>query len=288
MNAIDVKGLHKEIGNFEIRDLSLDIPRGYITGLVGDNGAGKSTLINHLIGLLKADRGDVTILGSDDIERDREDLLNRIGLVFAEDNFPEHLSPAKLEKLLTVYFEAWDSTVYHKYLDDFNVPENTRIKRLSTGEKVKLSLAVALSHNAELLILDEPTSNLAPTFRMELLDILQELMIDGEITILFSTHITSDLERIADYIVMIDNGEILFNMEKEALLTAYKKVKGPKDILDDETGELLMGIRENSLGFEAMSNAPDTLRELFGDKVIIERLSVDEVMYFTKNNRRGV
>jgi len=288
MNAIDVKGLHKQIGNFEIRDLNLEIPKGYITGLVGDNGAGKSTLINHLIGLLKADQGDIKILGSDEIERDREDLLNRIGLVFAEDNFPEHLSPTTLEKLLAVYFEAWDSDVYHKYLNDFNVPENTKIKRLSTGEKVKLSLAVALSHHAELLILDEPTSNLAPTFRMELLDILQELMIDEEITILFSTHITSDLERIADYVVMIDDGEILFNMEKEALLSNYKKVKGPKDILDDETSELLMGIRENSLGFEAMSNSPDTLKELFGSKVIVEELSVDEVMYFIKNNRRDV
>ncbi|KKK32954.1 hypothetical protein WN59_12995 [Salinicoccus sediminis] len=288
MNAIDVKGLHKQIGNFEIKDLDIEIPKGYITGMVGDNGAGKSTLINHFTGLLKADRGDVKILGSDDIERDRENLLNRIGMVFAEDNFPEHLSPAKLEKLLTVYFEAWDSAVYHKYLDDFKVPENTRIKKLSTGEKVKLSLAVALSHNAELLILDEPTSNLAPTFRMELLDILQELMINEEITILFSTHITSDLERIADYIMMIDDGEILFNMEKEALLDTYKKVKGPKGMLDDETNELLIGKRDNSLGFEAMSNSWDTLQELFGDKVIVEKLSVDEVMYFIKNNRRDV
>lgn len=288
MNAIEVKELHKQIGNFVIKDLDIEIPKGYITGMVGDNGAGKSTLINHFTGLLKADRGDVKILGSDDIERDRENLLNRIGMVFAEDNFPEHLSPAKLENLLTVYFEAWDSAVYHKYLDDFKVPENIRIKKLSTGEKVKLSLAVALSHNAELLILDEPTSNLAPTFRMELLDILQELMIDEEITILFSTHITSDLERIADYVVMIDGGEILFNMEKEALLDTYKKVKGPKGMLDDETNELLIGKRENSLGFEAMSNSWDTLQELFGGKVIVEKLSVDEVMYFIKNNRRDV
>lgn len=287
MNAIEINGLYKQKGGFKIENLNLEIPKGYITGLIGQNGAGKSTLINHMIGLLKADRGAIKMLGSEDIEKDREILLNRIGFVFAEDKFPEHLSPVKMEKLLSVYYDRWDSVTYHKYLKNFNVHGNTKIKKLSTGEKVKLSLAIALSHHAELLILDEPTSNLDPTFRMEFLDILQELMIDEEITILFSTHITSDLERIADYIVMIDDGEILFNLEKEALLDTYKKVKGPSDIVDNEINELLIGKRTSSLGFEAMSNSSETLTELFGNKVLVEKLTVDEVMYFIKNNKRG-
>lgn len=288
MNAVEITGLYKQNGTFEMEDLSLEIPKGYITGLIGENGAGKSTLINQMIGLMKADRGDIKILESEDIEKDRSDLMNRIGMVFAEDNFPEHLSPAKLEKILSIFYERWDSSIYHGYLKAFNVNEKRKIKKLSTGEKVKLSLAIALSHHAELLILDEPTSNLDPTFRMELLDILQELMIDEEITILFSTHITSDLERIADYIALIDDGVILFNMEKEALRGTYKKVKGPNDILDDETNELLIGKKTSSLGFEAMSKSPETLTELFGSKVIVEKLTVDEVMYFIKNNKRGV
>lgn len=288
MNAIEINGLYKRNGAFKMENLTLDIPKGYITGLIGQNGAGKSTLINHMIGLMKADRGEIKILGSENIEKDRSDLLNRIGMVFAEDNFPKHLSPIKLEKILTIYYHRWDKMIYQDYLEKFNVHKNTKISKLSTGEKVKLSLAIALSHHAELLILDEPTSNLDPTFRMELLDILQNLMIDEEITIVFSTHITSDLERIADYIVMIDDGDILFNLEKEALLENYKKVKGPSDILDDEIDELLIGRQTSSLGFEAMSNSPGTLTELFGSRVLIEKLSVDEVMYFIKKNKREV
>lgn len=288
MNAIEINGLYKQNGPFKMEDLNLNVSKGYITGLIGENGAGKSTLIYHMIGLMKADRGGIEILGSEDMEKDRSELLNRIGMVFAEDNFPKHMSPVGLEKLLSVYYDRWDSDIYHNYLERFKIHKNTKIRRLSTGEKVKLSLAVALSHHAELLILDEPTSNLDPTFRIEFLDVLQELMIDEEITILFSTHITSDLERIADYIVMIDDGEILFNMEKEALLDTYKKVKGPKDILDDEINELLIGRQTSSLGFEAMSNSPETLTELFGSKVIVEKLTVDEMMYFIKNNKRGV
>lgn len=288
MNAVEIKGLYKQNGDFKIENMNFDIPKGYITGLIGENGAGKSTLIYHFIGLLKADRGQIGILGSKDIEQDREQLLNRIGMVFAEDNFPHHMSPLKLEKLMRAYYARWDSKLYHEYLEKFRVHQNTKIAKLSTGEKVKLSLAIALSHHAELLILDEPTSNLDPTFRIELLDILQELMIDEEITILFSTHITSDLEHIADYIAMIDDGVLLFNMEKETLLDTYRKIKGPNDILDDEIDALLIGKKTSSLGFEAMSKDPETLTELFGSKVITEKLTIDELMYFIKSNKGGV
>lgn len=287
MNAIELKQLKKYLGGFKLNNINLEIPRGYITGFIGKNGSGKTTLIQHLVGLKKQDAGTIQILGSDDIERDRVDLLNRIGIMFAEDNFPRKETVQSLEKTLNMFYENWDTKLFHNYLIRFNVNTERKIEHLSTGQKVKLSLAIALSHEAELLILDEPTSNLDPTFRIEFLELLQELMMDEEMTIFFSTHITSDLEHIADYIVMIDDGEILFNMELETLTETYKKVKGPFEVLDDEIKELLIGVKTSSLGFQAMTKESRTLEELFGSKVLIEPVTIDEVMYYIKHQKRG-
>lgn len=286
MNAIEVTNLSKRLGSFKMKDLNLEIPKGYITGFIGENGSGKTTLINQLIGLKKPDSGEIKMLGSDDIEVDRAVLLNKIGIAFAEDNFPRRETAISFEKTLKMFFEHWDSALFHEYLSKFKIDTHSKIEKLSTGQKVKLSIAIALSHHAELLILDEPTSNLDPTFRMEFLELLQELMIDEERTILFSTHITTDLESAADYIVMIDDGDILFNMEKDQLLEEYKKVKGPNEILDDEIRELLIGIKTSSLGFQAMTKDEKTLKELFGDRVIAEPITIDEVMYYIKKHKK--
>jgi ABC-2 type transport system ATP-binding protein len=287
MNAIELKQLNKRLGKFKLDDINLNIPKGYITGFIGENGAGKTTLIHHLVGLKKPDNGTIKLLGSNDIEEDRVDLLNRIGIAFSEDNFPPKETPQSFEKTLKQFYVNWDTQQFNRYLEEFKVDKNNKISALSSGQKVKLSLAIALSHHAELLILDEPTSNLDPTFRIELLELLQELMIDEEMTILFSTHITSDLEHIADYIVMIDDGKILFNMERDMLTETYKKVKGPVEILDDEIRELLVGTKQSSLGFQAMTKDDKTLRELFGNKVIAEPITIDEVMYYTSKHKRG-
>ncbi|WP_031545045.1 ABC transporter ATP-binding protein [Salinicoccus luteus] len=286
MDAVTVKGLDKNMGRFRLKDVNLNIRKGYITGLIGENGSGKSTLIHHMLALKKQDGGRISILDKD-LEMEREELLNRIGLVFAEDRFPQNISPKRLNGLLTIYYNNWHADTFFAYLERFNVDAISKVKFLSTGEKVKLSIAIALSHEAELLILDEPTSNLDPTFRMELLDILQTLMIDEDVTILFSTHITTDLEKVADYIVMIDDGEVLFDMDKDVLFESYRKVKGDRQIVDD-AGELLIGTTINALGFEAMTKEPQALDELYGRKVLIENLTIDEMMYFIKKGKRGV
>ncbi|MFC3418098.1 ABC transporter ATP-binding protein [Salinicoccus hispanicus] len=286
MNAITVTGLDKNMGGFKLESIDMNIRKGYITGLIGENGAGKSTVINHMLGLKKQDAGRINILDKD-LEAERTALLNSIGLVFAEDRLPQNVTPVRLSKLLRTFYDQWDKETFFSYLKTFNVNMDRRIKYLSTGEKVKLSIAIALSHKAELLILDEPTSNLDPTFRMELLEILQELMIDEEITILFSTHITSDLDKIADYIIMIDDGKIIFEMEKETLFETYRKVKGSKALLDDETKSLLIGATSNALGFEGMSKEYEAFKELYGNKVIIESLTIDEIMYYIKKEKRG-
>lgn len=287
MNGIELKHLNKRLGQFKLDDITLEIPTGYITGFIGENGAGKTTLIQHLVGLKKQESGTIKILGSENIEKEREDLLNRIGIAFSEDNFPRKETPKTLEKTLNDFYQNWDTQLFNQYLEQFKIDADYKIEYFSSGQKVKLSLAIALSHHAELLILDEPTSNLDPTFRIELLELLQELMIDENLTILFSTHITSDLEHIADYIVMIDEGKILFNMEREQLTETYKKVKGPIEILDDEIEELLIGIKQSSLGFQAMTKDDKPLKELFGDKVITEPITIDEVMYYISKQKRS-
>ncbi|MHC0552418.1 ABC transporter ATP-binding protein [Salinicoccus sp. CNSTN-B1] len=269
-----------------MKDITLNIRKGYITGMIGENGAGKSTLIQHILSLKKQDEGQISILGQD-LETEREALLNRIGVVMSENYLPQNISPKKLNKLLAVYYKNWRPDKFFSFLKRFNIDEASKIKYFSTGEKAKLSIAVALSHEAELLILDEPTSNLDPTFRRELLDILQTLMMEENTTILFSTHITTDLEKIADYIVMIDEGEIVFDMEREVLFDSYKKVKGDLQIIED-ADELLIGTTTNALGFEAMTREHQALEELYGNKVLIENLTIEEIMYFLKNTKRGV
>ena len=285
MTAIQLKDVNKIQGDFKLKNINLDIEKGFITGLIGENGAGKTSLINLILGLRKFDSGEISILGTSDIETDREDILNRIGFVFSEDRFPEKMTIPEIKKILENFYTDFNESLFDKYIRRFKIRQKQRLRNFSTGERLKLSLAIAMSHNAELLVLDEPTSNLDPNFRIEFLEILQELMMDESMTVLFSTHITSDLESIADYIILIDEGDIIFHEEKDLLLERYKKVKGPLDILDDETRSLLTGIRKTSVGFEAISGEHQALTELYGSKMMVEQLKIDELMYHLKKER---
>ena len=285
MTAIQLKDVNKIQGDFKLKNINLDIEKGFITGLIGVNGAGKTSLINLILGLRKPDSGEISILGTSDIETDREDILNRIGFVFSEDRFPEKMTIPEIKKILENFYTDFNESLFDKYIRRFKIRQKQRLRNFSTGERLKLSLAIAMSHNAELLVLDEPTSNLDPNFRIEFLEILQELMMDESMTVLFSTHITSDLESIADYIILIDEGDIIFHEEKDLLLERYKKVKGPLDILDDETRSLLTGIRKTSVGFEAISGEHQALTELYGSKMMVEQLKIDELMYHLKKER---
>lgn len=285
MTAIQLKNVNKMQGSFKLQNINLDIEKGFITGLIGENGAGKSSLINLLLGLKKADSGEVSVLGKQDIETHRDEILNRIGFVFSEDRFPENKTLGQLMNILKQFYRNFDEEKFKHYTTKFKIRENQKIKNFSTGEKMKLSLTIALSHNAELLVFDEPTSNLDPNFRIEFLEILQEVMMDENMTILFSTHITSDLESIADYIILIDEGDIIFHEEKDLLLEKYKKIKGPVDILDDEARSLLTGIKKTSVGFEAISSQHQALTELYGAKIIVDQLKIDVLMYHLKKER---
>ncbi|ULG74558.1 ABC transporter ATP-binding protein [Macrococcus brunensis] len=286
MNAIEIRDLRVRQGRFELVIDELDVPMGYITGLIGENGAGKTSLIYQLLNLRTPRQGDIQILGKDYIS-EREQILSDIGIVFSENHFPEWMSPKKLEAIFKRNYSEWNHETFVSYLERFEVPYTQKIKHFSQGMKVKLNLATALSHNARLLILDEPTSNLDPTFRLELLHIFQELMLNEDRTILFSTHITSDLENIADYIVFMENGSVTAMDEKERLVSQYQLIRGRDILLDDELDQLLIGCEIHEGGFTGMTEHGQVFKELFGDKVSMRNVTIDEFMYYKKKERVG-
>ena len=227
-NAIEIRNLSKSYKGFELKDISFDLPKGTIMGLIGENGAGKTTIIKTLLDISFKDRGDIKIFGKDMDKSTRED----IGVVLDDGFFSDYLKANTLPSIMKNIYKNWDTEKYFYYLKRLNIPEDKIIKQLSRGNKMKLGIALALSHNPKLLILDEPTSGLDPIVREEILDIFQEFIQDEENSVLVSSHITSDLEKIADYITFIQSGELVFSKEKDLLLYDYGIYKTSIDDLD--------------------------------------------------------
>lgn len=287
-NAIEVKNLQYKVGQLNLEDVNFNVKKGYITGFIGANGTGKTTIIRLIMGLLKENAGEIEIFGQK-LSSDPVEIKNKIGFVYSELYMYENWSVKVIESVVSKYYKNWDHQAFQKYLEDFSLPYKQKIKQFSTGMKMKLSLAIALSHNAELYILDEPTAGLDPIARNEVLEILQKELIDEDKTVFFSTHITSDLEKIADYIVYLKNGETILNDSIHNLKTEYKIVKGDSSILDDELKSLLISIKETSTGFEAISKDSHVFTELFGNQIIIEEATIEDIMIkFEKHFTLGV
>lgn len=223
-NALDVYGLTKRYSDFLLNEVSFTVPRGTIVGLIGENGAGKSTTIKTILNLIKKDAGQIEILGKKEQEIDF-DTRNRIGVVFDKHNFPVSMSPNNLGKLLETVYPLWDRNQYGELLKNLSLPADRKIKKLSKGMKMKLAIAVALSHHSEILILDEATSGLDPIVRDDILDLLLEFVQEENHSILISSHITSDLEKIADYIVFLHEGKMIFSKTKDELRYYYGIMK---------------------------------------------------------------
>ena len=223
-HAINVKGLTKNYPNFSINNINLVVPKGYIVGLIGENGAGKSTTIKSILNLINKDSGSIEVFGLDHSKYELE-IKQRIGIVFDESHFPDQLKAKDINTMMKNIYQNWDTPLFNQYLKQFKLPENQIIKEFSRGMKMKLSLATALAHHPKLLILDEPTSGLDSIVRNEILDIFLDFIQDEEHSILISSHITSDLEKIADYITFIHEGNIIFSKSKDALLNDYVIIK---------------------------------------------------------------
>ncbi len=222
--AIEITGLTKQFDTFKLENINLTIPKGYIVGLIGENGAGKTTTIKLILNLLHKEQGSIRIFGQNHQENEKL-LKERIGVVFDECHFPEQLTPKDLNLIMKNIYANWDSQLFDQYLNQFKIPMKQIVKELSRGMKMKLSLAVALSHHPDLLILDEPTSGLDLIVRNEILDIFLDFIQDEEHSILMSSHITTDLEKVADYITFLHQGKIIFSDSKDTLLNEYAIIK---------------------------------------------------------------
>lgn len=285
-NILEIRYLSKKYSGFALEEINLNLKKGYITGLIGPNGAGKTTIIKLLMNLIKRDRGEIQIFGLDNIKFEKE-IKQRIGFVYDENYFYEELTLQDIKRIVKPYYRHWDDRVYEKLMKQFQLPGKKKIKELSKGMKMKFSLALALSHQAELLIMDEPTSGLDPVFRNELLDILYEYMAEENRGILFSTHIISDLDKIADYITLIDQGKIVVSCSKEELQEKYILVKGEKKYLDEQLRQELIGLKESQYGgFEGLTTEKDKISSLYKD-LILERPTLEEILLFTVRGREN-
>lgn len=222
-NVLEVDKLTKDYGDFLLDQLSFSIPPGAIMGLIGENGAGKSTTINCVLNAVQKTGGNISIFGKDHIKHEIM-AKDKIGVVFDENHFPDIFTPVEISQYMAGIYSQWDSAVYCNYLKQFALPEKKKIKDFSKGMKVKLAFAAALSHRAELLILDEATSGLDPIIRNDILDMLIDFVQDDNHSVLFSSHITSDLEKVADYITFIHQGKLIFSQPKDDLIDKYRIV----------------------------------------------------------------
>lgn len=280
-NVIEISNISKKFKGFSIDHLDLQVKKGYITGFIGGNGAGKSTTIKMIMNLLKPDTGEVKLFGLDYKTHEKE-IKERIGFVYDKNVFFEGLNLKDIRKIVGPAYRSWDDTLFYQYVKKFHLPLNKPIKTFSKGMQMKVSLVIALSHHAELIIMDEPTAGLDPIFRREFLNLLQELMLDGSRTIFISTHITTDLDRIADYIAFMQDGELVFNHSGHDLVENYALVKGGLDLLDRDTEKAFVRVHRASTGFEALTKDRRTVNETFGDSVVIERASLEDIMYYFK------
>ncbi|MCG7407040.1 ABC transporter ATP-binding protein [Paenibacillus sp. ACRRX] len=280
MNVIELRSLTKKYAQFTVDNVSLDVKQGYITGLIGPNGVGKSTLIKMMLGIIRPDSGSVKILGCD-MPAQEMDIKQRIGIVSDDCFYYEHLTIHDMKKLIAPFYKKWDEPKFNRYLEQFELSPKKKIEQLSKGMKVKFALAVALSHEAELLIMDEPTSGLDPVFRREMLDLLADMMQDERNSIIFSTHITTDLDRIADYIAFINRGKLVFNDTKDDVLDRYVIVKGDSQLLDADVRTQFVGIRETNVGFEGLVDNRQDAERLFGSYAVLDKPSLEDIMYFT-------
>ena len=248
MNAIKLSHINKSFGDFAIRDLNLTVPSGTICGLVGENGAGKSTTIRLLMGVLRPDSGTASVLGADVSSPEFRDVKEDVGVVLDEAYFPESLNAAQVGKIMAATYRRWDQRLYDSYLKHFDLPEKKQFKDFSRGMRMKLAIAVALSHQPKLLVLDEATAGLDPIVRDEVLDIFNEFTREEDHSILISSHILSDLEKLCDYIAFIHKGDLLFCEEKDQLLEQYGIFEDSRENLDCLQPEAIVAREESRYG----------------------------------------
>ena len=272
-NVIEIKNLKKVYDNFTLGEINLSIESGKVIGLIGENGAGKTSLIKSILNIIKIE-GKIKLFNSNDLN---EDTKENIGIVLDNAFFPENLSPKDIETILKSIYKNWDTQVFQDYIKRFNLDYKKTIKNMSKGMKKKLEIACALSHHPKLLILDEPTSGLDPVVRSEVLDLFQEFMESDSHTILISSHITSDLERIADQIILIDKGKIQLNEDKDEIINKYGILKCSLEEFDKIDSEDIINYKKTKYSYEILIKDKNKIEKKYKD-YIIDKISLDELL----------
>lgn len=274
MNAIQINGLTKQFDGFALKDVSFTLEQGTVMGFIGENGAGKSTTIKCILNLLKKDSGFISVFGNNHVVNETA-WKESIGVVFDDLLLPDMLKPKQVNKFMAKVYKQWDETYFFNLLKQFRVPQSKSVKELSRGMKMKLSIAIALAHHPKLLILDEPTAGLDPIVRDEILDLFLDFMQDETHSILFSSHITNDLEKIADTITFIHNGTILFSENKDTLLYEFGIWKGPEREAVDLPEHAILAKRPSAFGVELLVKRADV-----SSSFTLEQPTIEEIMLF--------
>ena len=275
-NILEVKNLYKKYDEFELKDINLKLPKGMIMGLIGENGAGKTTTIKSILNLINIDSGEIEIFGLN-IKENEKKIKEDIGVVLDDSFFSEYLNPVDINKIMKKIYKNWDEKLYFKYLEDFKLPKNKISKEFSSGMKMKLKIAVALSHHPKLLILDEPTSGLDPVARSEILDIFQDFIQNEENSIFVSSHITSDLEHIADYITFINDGKIVLSKTRDELLEKYGIVKCSKSEFEKIDKNDYIKFKVNRYEYDVLVEDKLKFSRKYDFK-IIDKPTLDDIM----------
>ena len=275
-NILEIKNLSKKYNGFELRNVNIELPKGIIMGFIGENGAGKTTTIKSILNIINRDSGEIKIFGLDNKENERK-IKEDIGVVLDDSFLSEYLNPADINKIMKNIYKNWDEKLYFKYIEDFKLPKEKMSKEYSSGMKMKLKIAVALAHHPKLLILDEPTSGLDPVARNEILDIFQEFIQDEEHGVFVSSHITSDLEHIADYITFINNGEIIFTKTRDDLLENYGIVKCSEEQFKKIDKNDYIKYKKNKYEYDVLIENKYEFKKNY-DISVIDKPSLEDIM----------
>ena len=275
-NILEISGLNKSYKDFSLTDVSFTLPEDCITGFIGINGAGKTTTIRTILGLTQKTSGTIKLFDKD-METNKQELKNRIGVVLDDGSFYDELTMAEMKSIIAPAYSKWNEKDYKEYMDRFSLNPKQKITTLSKGMRMKFALTLALSHEAELLIMDEPTSGLDPLIRSQLLEIMGDYMKHGGRGVFFSTHITSDLEKVADMLVLINNGKILFEQEKDTLMDSFRIIKGDSRMLNAENKKLFMNLEVTEFGFKGITNRLSEVQSSIPG-VLTEKPSIEDIM----------
>ena len=276
--TIKVKNLNKKYEGFELKNISFEIPEGSIVGLIGENGAGKTTTIKSILNIIKSE-GEIQVFGKN-IKQNEKEIKSKLGVVLDDSFLSEYLTPKKINSIMKNFYNKWDKKLFENYIKIFKLPENKMIKDFSSGMKMKLKIATAISHKPQILILDEPTSGLDPIVRNEILDIFRQFIAEDEKrSILISTHITTDLEHISDYIMFIKNGEITLNLPTSEILENYGIIKCDEKDFSKIAKEDYEYYRKEKYQYEVLVNNKKMIKSKYGISTI-DKASIEDIMLF--------